>query len=89
MKRSQFVPEATAKDGYAVPPRGGSFAEWLVERLMATIPARTASCAGKCARRLLQGGDQGPNVLALPVPAGSLSPTADDRLADAAFQHER
>ncbi len=27
-------PGATAKDGYSTPPRGGTFAEWLVESLI-------------------------------------------------------
>jgi mono/diheme cytochrome c family protein len=38
VKRTQLVSDATLKDGYATPPRGGSFAEWLVERMMATVP---------------------------------------------------
>jgi mono/diheme cytochrome c family protein len=31
---SRLAPGATAKDGYSTPPRGGTFAEWLVESLI-------------------------------------------------------
>ncbi len=33
VKKPRLTPGATAKDGYALPARGGDFAQWLVEKL--------------------------------------------------------
>ena len=38
VKRPQLAPGATPRDGYAEPARGGTFAEWLVERILTTQP---------------------------------------------------
>jgi cytochrome c551/c552 len=38
---SRLAPGATAKDGYSIPPRGGMFAEWLVESLIKQGQARS------------------------------------------------
>ncbi len=41
---TRLTPESTSKDGYAVPPRGGLLAEWLVDEIVQTqkIPRAAA-----------------------------------------------
>jgi cytochrome c551/c552 len=36
VKKPRLAPGATAQDGYSIPPRGGDFAQWLVEKLATT-----------------------------------------------------
>ncbi len=36
VKKPRLAPGSTPQDGYSVPPRGGDFAQWLVEKLSTT-----------------------------------------------------
>ena len=47
VKKPRLTPGATVKDGYAVPPRGGDFAQWLVEKLSTVRRSQSLDWRGR------------------------------------------